>query len=169
MRRLGRTAWVLMVVAVLLGLVGPSAAVAAPTGTTFIADARLSGAEEVPSNASPAQGVAVFFLSPDGSTLRYTLFLTRLVNPTAAHIHTGAPGVNGGVVAFLCGGGGKPACPANGGVTGTITSANLTGTLAGQPLSALVAAMATGNTYTNAHTAALPGGEIRGQNAVRAS
>lgn len=30
---------------------------------------------------------------------------------TAAQIHVGQPGVNGGVSAFLCGGGDKPPCP----------------------------------------------------------
>jgi hypothetical protein len=95
------------------------------------------------------------------------LFLTRLNNPLFAHIHRGARGVNGPVLAFLCGGGGKPACPSTGGVTGTLTSADLRGPLMGQPLSALVAEMATGNTYTNAHTPANPPGEIRGQNIPR--
>lgn len=31
-----------------------------------------------------------------------------------AHIHVGRPGTNGGVAAFLCGGGDKPACPLSG-------------------------------------------------------
>jgi hypothetical protein len=39
-----------------------------------------------------------------------TPFVTNGV-VTAAHIHVSAPGVNGGVATFLCGGGGKPACP----------------------------------------------------------
>jgi hypothetical protein len=57
---------------------------------------------------------------------------------------------------------------------GTITAANLTGPLAGQPLSALVDAIEAGNTYVNAHTndgvapvtgepGDIPGGEVRGQ------
>ena len=55
---------------------------------------------------------------------------------------------------------------------GTITAANLTGRLAGQPLSALVTLMRTGVAYVNVHTndgdatpnegpGDFPGGEIR--------
>ena len=58
-------------------------------------------------------------------------------------------------------------------VEGSFTAANLTGPLAGQPLSALIAAMDSGNTYLNFHTndgvaptntgpGDFPGGEIRG-------
>ena len=58
--------------------------------------------------------------------------------------------------------------------TGTITAANLTGPLAGQPLSALVDAIDAGNAYVNVHTndgvapvdqgpGDFPGGEIRAQ------
>src|SRR6266849_4242347 len=32
-------------------------------------------------------------------------------NPLFAHIHLGERHVNGGVIAFLCGGGSRPACP----------------------------------------------------------
>jgi hypothetical protein len=94
---------------------------------------------------------------------------------TAAHIHLGARGMNGPVVAMLYG----PVSPGGGrksGVLaeGTITSAVLTGDLAGHPLADLVMAMNAGNTYVNVHTddgAGAPGtksgdfpdGEIRGQ------
>ena len=58
-------------------------------------------------------------------------------------------------------------------VEGSFTAANLTGPLAGQPLSALIAAMDSGNAYLNFHTndgvaptntgpGDFPGGEIRG-------
>ena len=46
---------------------------------------------------------------------------------------------------------------------GTITEANLVGALAGQPLSALIDEIRSGNTYVNVHTSQFPGGEIRGQ------
>ena len=94
-------------------------------------------------------------------------------NTVASHIHLGPPGVNGPVVVFLFG----PAAPGGGrhdGVlaTGTITAANVVGPLAGQPFSALVEAMRTGNAYVNVHTndgiappntgpGDIPGGEIR--------
>ena len=41
----------------------------------------------------------------------------------------------GGVAVFLCGGGGKPACPASGTVTGTIVAADVVGP-AGQGITA---------------------------------
>jgi len=44
-----------------------------------------------------------------------------------AHFHFARSDVNGGVIAFLCGGGGTPACPRDGIVTGTITAANVIG------------------------------------------
>ena len=58
--------------------------------------------------------------------------------------------------------------------TGTITPANFVGSLAGQPMSALVDALRSGNAYVNVHTndgvaptntgpGDFPGGELRGQ------
>jgi len=135
----------------------------------------LSGAEEVPVNDSLGRGVAIFQLSDDGTELHYRLIASNIENVVAAHIHVAPLGVNGGVVAFLYGN-----APAGGGridgvlAEGTITAANLVGSLAGQPLSALVDAMRAGNTYANVHTndgvaptntgpGDFPGGEIRGQ------
>jgi len=122
-----------------------------------------------------AQGQAIFQLSPDGIELLYKLIVANIENVVAAHIHLVPEGANGPVVAFLY----DPA-PAGGGRTegvladGTITAANLIGPLAGQPLSALITAMETGNAYVNVHTndgvppvnrglGEFPGGEIRGQ------
>jgi hypothetical protein len=48
-------------------------------------------------------------------------------------------------------------------VEGNITQANLTGPLAGVPLSALIDNMMAGKTYVNVHTTQNPAGEIRGQ------
>ena len=137
--------------------------------------AHLSASNEVPTNESRAQGQFVSWLSADGTELRYRLVFANLENPVAAHIHVAPEGVNGPVVAFLHG----PAAPGGGvtsGVvaTGTITADDLLGPLAGQPLSALVAAIEAGGTYVNAHTSDgdptttggpgdIAGGEIRGQ------
>ena len=144
-----------------------------PASKNFVA--HLSGDDEVPVRETRAQGQAIFHLSDDGNTLSYKLIVANIDNLVASHIHLGPFGVNGPVVAFLAG----PFAPGGGRVdgviaTGTITSANLVGPLAGQDLSVLVAAMRNGGTYVNAHTndgvdptntgpGDFPGGEIRGQ------
>lgn len=127
--------------------------------------ARLNGYLEVPSISTNAR--ASFHAEVDGGTLHYTLTIRDFSeNPLFAHIHFARPDVNGGVIAFLCGGGGKPACPANGTVTGTIVAANVIGP-AGQGIAAgefseLIRAMRNGATYANVHSPTYPGGEIRG-------
>ena len=133
----------------------------------------LDGATEVPANDSLATGQAIFKLSPDGTSLDYKLIVANLDNPVAAHIHVGPPGVNGPVVALLFSG--APGTGTANGVIaeGTVTAANLVGPLAGQPFSALVEALNSGNAYVNVHTndgvpptntgpGDFPGGEIRG-------
>ena len=72
-------------------------------------------------------------------------------------------------MAFLCGGGGKPACPgaASGTVTGTIVAADIQalpaqGIAAGE-FNEVVAAVRAGVTYVNVHTSTYGNGEIRGQ------
>ena len=70
---------------------------------------------------------------------------------------------------FLCGGGGQPMCPQtlSGTITGTITSANVTGPtgqgIAAGDLTSALEAVGEGNSYINMHTTMFPGGELRGQ------
>ena len=126
-----------------------------------------TGADEVPPNSSPGQAQANFKLSDDGTGLAYKLNVANIENVTQAHIHLAlAPRTNGPVVAFL-----YPSAPplqlipgrSSGTLgEGTITAANLMGPLSGQPLSALVNAINSGNAYVNVHTSQLPPGEIRG-------
>ena len=122
----------------------------------------LSGDQQVPPVDTNAQGEAIFHLSKDGTMLDYKLIVANIDNVTASHIHLGAPGTNGPVVAFLYGG--PPIQGTFSGVLaeGTITAADLKGPLAGMSLSDLLTAMESGNTYVNVHTTAHPGGEIRG-------
>ena len=164
-----------------LALVALLAAVGTVGAQTRTYTATLSAAEEVPSNASPATGQATFQLSADGQSLTYRLTVNNIQNPTAAHIHIGARGENGPVVLPLFG-----PSPAGGGAKsgtlseGTGQASNLSGTLAGQPLSALIAQMDAGRAYVNVHTdngqappnqgpGDLPGGEIRGQIVAQAT
>lgn len=138
----------------------------------------LSGAEEVPPRATLADGLASFVLSSDHSTLAYDLNVFNIENVIAAHIHLGAVGVNGSVVAFLFGpqppGGGPFTGPLGLLATGTITEGNLIGPLLGDPFGSFLNELVAGNTYVNVHTndgvdptntgpGDFPGGEIRGQ------
>ena len=134
----------------------------------------LNGSEETPPNASQAHGVAIFQLSPDGSTMTYRLIASNIENVSAAHIHIGPPAVIGPVGVGLFGG------PTGGGrhdgvlATGSFTAADFVGPLAGMTMADLVAHITAGNAYVNVHTndgvppastgpGDLPVGEIRGQ------
>ena len=135
---------------------------------------------EVPARDTQGQGQGIFKLSQDGSSIEYKLIASNIENVFMAHIHMAAPGVNGLIVVWLYPGttvgvmGPLGAGRTDGVlVEGSFTAANLTGPLAGQPLSALIAAMDSGNAYLNFHTndgvaptntgpGDFPGGEIRG-------
>jgi len=133
--------------------------------------ARLTGFEEVPAIVTTGTGEFSAKIDATGTTITYTLRYSHLegTTTTAAHIHVGQRAVAGGVSAFLCGGGGKPACPPTSGtVTGIITAADvrdlpLQGVALGE-LGDLLRAIRSGNAYVNVHSLPTwPGGEIRGQ------
>src|SRR5437867_1313460 len=89
--------------------------------------ARLVSYGEVPAKSTTGHGM--FQAQIQGDTIHYTLQYTGLETDSLfAHIHFGQPAVNGGVSAFLCGGGDKPACPAREGtVEGDIDAADVVG------------------------------------------
>ncbi len=108
---------------------------------TFLAT--LNGTSEVPSNPSMATGTAT--LTFNTTTKIFTINVNHnLAAPTGAHVHKGAVGVNGGVEFPL-----TTASPI------TYTSPALTA----QQEADLNANLY----YVNLHTAAYPGGELRGQ------
>jgi hypothetical protein len=127
---------------------------------------RMSSYQEVPSVSTTAKGT--FEARIKGSTIEYKLTYSGLSSTALfAHIHLGQPGANGGVAAFLCGGGGKPACPASGTVSGTVGATDVIGPAAqgigAGEIDELIAAMRAGFTYANVHTTNFGGGELRGQ------
>ena len=136
MRRLQFLAFALVALLAAVGTVGAQ---------TRTYTATLVPGEEVPPNASTATGQATFQLSADGQSLTYRITVNNIQNVTAAHIHIGARGENGPVVLPLFG-----PSPAGGGARsgvlseGTAQASNLSGQLAGQALSALVAQMDAG-------------------------
>lgn len=105
--------------------------------------ATLQGSQEVPPVVGAATGTGTAVLNAD-NTLTYNVTTSGL-SGTAAHIHVGAPGVNGGVLFTLSGG-----PTAWSGTTAALTATQINDLQAG-------------NFYFNVHTAANPGGEIRGQ------
>lgn len=126
----------------------------------------LSGDNEVPAvDSVVTAGVAELSLSDDLMSLDFSIGLLGGVGITAAHIHLGAADENGDIVASLFSADDTTAGQDVEGslATGTLTADDLVGTLAGMPMSELVDAMRAGNAYVNVHSAANPGGEVRGQ------
>lgn len=114
----------------------------AEMGTSSLA---LSGAQEVPPVSSGASGKSTIKVGSDRSVTG-SVVVSGMV-PTAAHIHTGAPGTNGPVIIPL-----------------TKTADN---TFVAPPNTKLTdeqhASYKAGNLYVNVHSATYPGGEVRGQ------
>jgi glucose/arabinose dehydrogenase len=127
--------------------------------------ADLVGSNEVPPVDSSAAGDARFKANGDRTKLRYELAVEDIEAAVQAHVHLGAAGTNGPVVAFLFGpvAGGRDVDGEETIAKGTITAADLVGPLTGMEISNLLTEMQLGNTYVNVHTVANPPGEIRGQ------
>lgn len=91
--------------------------------------ASLTGYEETPTLSVAGTGSFSARLSGDGASISYSLTYSDRTGPALfAHIHLGTPAIAGGVIAFLCGGGGQDTCPgAAGTVTRTIEAANVVG------------------------------------------
>jgi hypothetical protein len=119
-------------------------------------NATLSGSQEVPPVNTTAKGSGWVNISADDSQIVYHLEYSGLSGAaTASHIHTGATGVSGGVILPLTVG----PSPMN----GTLTAADFKASGPITTYAQAVAAIKAGDTYFNIHTAANPGGEIRGQ------
>jgi hypothetical protein len=151
--------------------------------TTFQLSATLIGYNEVPPIATAGKGRLRATLDTVAQQITFELTYSGLEGgdpPLFAHIHFGQPAVNGGVMVFFCGGGGKPACPASKGapvtVTGTIAATDVVGpavqginpsTPADNEFDDVAAAILSGTSYANIHTTKYPAGEIRGPVKVR--
>ncbi len=108
--------------------------------------ATLTTASEVPPKTTDGKGAATATLDTATKKLTYNVTYSGLTGPaTAAHIHgPAAVGKNAGVLV--------PLTPVATPIAGTVTLTD-----------AQIADLEAGNTYINVHTAANPGGEIRGQ------
>lgn len=162
-----RKLWMLTAIVLLAGLTLGAVALARGGGGQEF-EAKLDGYQEVNSKSTVARGA--FDARLRGNSIRYRLSYRNLETPALfAHIHFAQRHVNGGVIAFLCGGGSKPEpCPeSTGTVRGTITPEDIVGPDdQGIELGSFreaVRALKAGAVYANVHSERFPGGEIRGQ------
>jgi hypothetical protein len=165
-----------LIFAVPVVLAAATFAVAGDGGKSHFKADTLTGYQEAASQPISTTGTGSFeaSLNSAGDEISYTLTYSDLEGVanngivTAAHIHFGQRAINGGIIAFLCGGSTKPACPASPAtVTGTITAADVIGPTAQgiEPASfaEAVRALRAGMVYANVHTTRWGSGEIRGQ------
>ena len=150
---------------VIMGATGIAVATASGGGEEF--GGRLGGYQEVPAISTRGHGNIQLELTSGGIAYRLEYF-EMSSDVLFAHIHFGRWATNGGVSAFLCGGGDAPPCPAMSGVVrGTIAASDIVGPvdqgIAEGELRELLRAMFAHATYANVHTELFPSGEIRGQ------
>jgi hypothetical protein len=134
-----------LVAAIAIFVGAPNGVPAAYAETTAL-KADLKGANEVPPNTSPASGKAEATFDTDTKLLTWTVTYTDLTGPAlGAHFHGPSDaGKNAGIV--------LPFKTVQSPIQGTAT-------LTENQASDLLA----GKWYANIHTAANPGGELRGQ------
>lgn len=181
MKRFGAHAALVAALLVVLGL--GSYAIAGGNSGNLRAGTLLGYAEN-PDVSTVAIGAFRATLDRDANTLSYRLTYASLEgNVQQAHIHFAKPGVNGGIVLFLCsnlaapvGVPLPPACPTPpADVTGVLTPADIfeNPQAAGQGITGagndaaeweeIERAIRLGRTYANVHSTKFPAGEIRAQ------
>ena len=129
---------------------------------TEVFQANLTAAEEVPPRPSAANGTAQIFV--EGDRISYAIEVDDIEAITAAHIHSGAPGVNGPIRLFLYPPRAGQTVPR---VTTTdkriLIEATVDSSLvSGVTYSELLNQMRTGGAYVNVHTVRFGAGEMRG-------
>ena len=153
-----RFAWIGIVA--LAGVAGVSCNDALEGREAFQAD--LSGAQEVPARPTAANGVAQIYV--EGDRISYSIQIDDISSITAAHIHSGVPGVNGPIRLFL-----YP--PRQGETVPQVTTTDTrilveatvpSSNVAGVTFQELLNQMRNGGAYVNVHSTTFPGGEMRG-------
>ena len=151
-RQLNRLSFVTVAVVAASVVTGCGMMSRKPDASNMVAfSTQLRGANEVPANASQGTGSVDAVLNKDTNLLRWKANFSGLSgSATAAHFHgPAAAGANAGVVVPWAG---PIASPLEG--SATLTAAQVSDLMAGR-------------WYANIHTAAHPGGEVRGQMTVR--
>jgi len=128
-----------------LGIAAAGLGITAASAEAVKLKADLKGSNEVPPNSSPASGTAEATLDTQTKVLTWVVTFKDLTGPAVgAHFHgPSEPGKNAGIVVPFK----TTQSPIEG--TATLTDAQISDLLAGK-------------WYANIHTAANPGGELRG-------
>ncbi len=157
MRRLA-----MAIIVLLIALPVQSGGAAKRQATSFVAI--LTGDDEVPPVETNMTGDATFDFNNDFTAANFTLTVNAGVRVQQAHIHCGAPGVNGPIVVFLAGFH-APGWDVDGRWIDHVqfTNANIVDATCGSTLAELAQSLEAGNAYANVHTVAHMAGEIRGQ------
>ena len=151
-RQINRFALAAVTLAASIAVVGISGCGMMGQSSSMVAfTTQLRGANEVPANASAGNGSVDAVLNKDTNLFRWKVNYSGLTGPaTAGHFHgPAAIGANAGVALPWAG---PITSPMEG--SATITPAQAADLMAGR-------------WYANIHTAAHPGGEVRGQMTVR--
>ena len=140
-----------------------------------VAVAAADGTQEVPAISTSGGAIFIGSISDDLSQIIYQVQYQRTRGTVLqSHIHIGQPGVNGGIMLFVCtnlgnGPADTPPCPTPGGtVNGVWTAGDIVAVpnqgIGGGPASLrrAINAMRAGVAYLNIHTDMHPAGEIRG-------
>ncbi|MEW6320114.1 MAG: CHRD domain-containing protein [Acidobacteriota bacterium] len=123
--------------------------------------AKLSGANEVPGVVTGAGGTATVTVDVTRQTVSYVIDVFNMPSGlTAAHFHAGGPGVAGPVVANITI---TPTISNDFTVTGSVSSITVRDAQGIRSLEDFIQALVGEQLYINFHSAANPGGEIRGQ------
>jgi len=134
---------------------------------TFLSKASLSGDQVVPNSViTDASGRSTVVIS--NKRITFINQFRNLDNIQMAHLHLGAAGSNGPVIASLIDSkfdlsSSRVQRRLTKALVGRLTAEDLVGPMAGQPLNVLADALKAGNVYVDIHTTENPGGELRGQ------
>ncbi len=157
-----------------LGAAALAASIALPVTSAFaghentVASAALDGRNEVNPESdrrivgdkNGSGSAVVFGIDGDQATLCYSLIVSKIGDATGAHIHEGAEGENGPVVAVLA----PPADKTAGDCLTDGEEGKFPVGDDGEPLTTVAEILANpGDYYVNVHNEQFPGGAIRGQ------
>jgi len=158
----------MLLVLLVFSALAATTVVASADRSHFVAPLKSGEEIQTPAVVSDAAGVSTLAVARDGDSLSYRLIVANIEDVLFSHIHCGAAGVNGPVVAFLYPG---PTVSPNGVLaTGVIREADVIdrpdsaacpGGVSG--VDDLLEKVETGGAYVNVHTVVYPAGEIRGQ------